>query len=138
MSQGKTYTFQRQGLENTIISVVRGQGKSGNFFSKICIHPGLQYLVVMEGGGWLRNFDMKLAWKGWFVDNGVETPQLDTLNSTPRSHIFLLWKYYYYKNFLPHRVLTIIRQVEAQVVEAVAHTMQQQQQPPLHIMFLPI
>ena len=41
MSQGKTYTFQRQGLENTIISVVRGQGKSGNFFSKTCIHPGL-------------------------------------------------------------------------------------------------
>ena len=34
MSQGKTYTFQRQGLENTIISVDRGQGKSGNFFQK--------------------------------------------------------------------------------------------------------
>ena len=39
MSQGKTYTFQRQGLEDTIISVVRGQGKSGYFFSKTCIHP---------------------------------------------------------------------------------------------------
>ena len=34
MSQGKRYTFQRQGLENTIISVIKGQGKSGNFFSK--------------------------------------------------------------------------------------------------------
>ena len=31
MSQGKTYTFRGQGLENTIISVTRGQGKSGNF-----------------------------------------------------------------------------------------------------------
>ena len=41
MSQGKRYTFQRQGLENTIISVIRGQGKSGNFFSKACIHPVL-------------------------------------------------------------------------------------------------
>ena len=41
MSQGKTYTFQRQGLENTIISVIRDQGKSVNFFSKTYIHPGI-------------------------------------------------------------------------------------------------
>ena len=34
MSQGKTYTFQRKGLENTIISVIRGQRKSGIFFQK--------------------------------------------------------------------------------------------------------
>ena len=39
MSHGKTYTFQRQDLENTVISVIRGQGKSGIFFPKTCIHP---------------------------------------------------------------------------------------------------
>ena len=35
MSQGKTYTFQRQGLENTIISMIRGQGKSGIFLKNL-------------------------------------------------------------------------------------------------------
>ena len=57
MSQGKRYTFQRQGLENTIISVSRGQGKSGNFFSKACIHPVFIALKIGKNGSF-RTFDL--------------------------------------------------------------------------------
>ena len=75
MSQGKIYAFQRQGLEDTIISVIRGQGKSGNFFLKLCIHPardicnitGLIFGGLIFGGGlysggaYIRDFTVSIC-----------------------------------------------------------------------------
>ena len=54
--QGKTYTFQRLGLENSIILVTKSQGKSGKISEKSCIHPGLGTLnfinkSLIYGGG---------------------------------------------------------------------------------------
>ena len=71
MSQGKTYTFQRQGLENTIIWVSRGQGKSGNFFSKSCIHSVQEndYEVTVSG-------EQGFPQKGDPISGGDHTPLL--------------------------------------------------------------